>query len=734
MKNKLVSIISTLVILVFSCGCGNDAVVPLKKYDSSHKTSYMQSGIAASNQNWRLKWDGEYYRVILENIMTGEVWSTLPAELLEPRIAEDGFEEINNPHLENPLIIEYVENDTVQIEYLYAYTGSLKKGDYSIESIKDGLRITYYFSKKNISVPVEYRLIDEGINVSVDPKEIAESDTRIYRISINPFFCSVRNTDEDAYIFYPSGSGTLIYPSRHIADSSSKYSYPVYGKDMQLSGENNEDLSNSEPVRLPVFGSKSGDKAVCAIIEDGSESAYIDLNVGSRTYGYSSVYATFELRGLSVSGSYAESIVQNKLSVSYYPITGKKADYNGFAEKYREYLLENGLKEKEGECVLSIKLLGATHINADILGVPYNKFFTLTPVESTEKIIREIYEKTAVAPVVNLVGYGESGLNVDCIAGNYRISKKLGTESDLLSLKEYCEKIKAGLFMDYDIIRFSSSGGGVKKISDYASDTTGRRAMSRRTELGSGIVKSVKEYFVKREMLFGIAERAVSANINVGIDGISLSTASAYAYSDYSSQKYFSKSGFAEDFDRIAQYIRSQNQILLSDNANAYSAVNSDFISCVPTVSDRNILFDSDVPFYQMVFKGYIPMTCDALNLASDDNLQLLRAAESGCGISYTIIDEFDNRLLKAEQKIFYASVYDNLKNNIQDTAAKYNEFFEKIRSAKIKSHTVISDNIRKTVFDNNITVYVNYGMSDEKVGDLKIKARSYIYILEETR
>ena len=734
MKRQLFSVVSALLITACLCGCGNDAVVPVKSYESSHKTAFMQSGIAASNQNWQLKLDAEYYRVLLQNVKTGEVWSTLPSELLKPRIAEDGFEEINNPQLENPLIVEYVENDTVQIEYLYAYTGSLKKGDYSIENIKDGLKITYYFGSKNISVPVEYRLLDDGINISVDPKEITEDDTRIYRISVAPFFCSVKNEDENSYIFYPSGSGTLIYASQHIADSSYRYSYPVYGKDLQLLGESNEELNNSESVRLPVFGAKSGDKAVCAIIEDGSESAYIDLNVGSSTYGYSSVYASFELRGLSASGSYSEGIVQNKLSVSFYPMTGEKASYTGFAEKYREYLLENGLSEKKDERVLSIKLLGGTYIRSDILGIPYQKLYSLTSVSNAEEIIREIYENTSVAPVVNLVGYGEAGLNVGCIAGNYRISEEFGTENDFSSFTEYCDKIGAGVYMDYDIIRFSSSGGGVKKISDYATDTTGQRAMSRRTELGSGTVSSVKEYFVKREMLFDIAENVISANINAGIDGVSLSTASAYAYSDYSSQKYFSKSGFASDFKNIAEHIRSEGQILLSDNANAYAAANADFITCAPTVSDQNILFDADVPFYQMVFKGYVPMTCDALNLASDDNFQLLRAAESGCGISYTVISEFDNRLLEADQKIFYASVYGNLKNKIQNTVSEYNEYFEKISSAKIASHEVINQNVRKTVFDNGIAVYVNYGVREETVENIRIDAKSYIYRLEETR
>ena len=46
------------------------------------------------------------------------------------------------------------------------------------------------FSKQEISVPVKYTLLADGINISVDPNKITENEEYIYRIILSPFFAS----------------------------------------------------------------------------------------------------------------------------------------------------------------------------------------------------------------------------------------------------------------------------------------------------------------------------------------------------------------------------------------------------------------------------------------------------------------------------------------------------------------------------------------------------------------
>ena len=52
-----------------------------------------------------------------------------------------------------------------------------------------------------------------------------------------------------------------------------------------------------EPIRLPVFGVKSGSNALFAIIERGDGAARVNALAGNPRNGYSTVYATFYVRG-----------------------------------------------------------------------------------------------------------------------------------------------------------------------------------------------------------------------------------------------------------------------------------------------------------------------------------------------------------------------------------------------------------------------------------------------------
>ena len=141
-----------------------------------------------------------------------------------------------------------------------------------------------------------------------------------------------------------------------------------------------------------------------------------------------------------------------------------------------------------------------------------------------------------------------------------------------------------------------------------------------------------------------------------------------------------------------------------------------------------NDAFNVDIPFYQMVFKGYVPMTSKSMNLCGNSDLQLLRAAESGIGLNYTVAKNFDTVLSTAEQNIFYNVSYDDNTEDIKNKVEKYKTYFEAIKGAAILSHKLVSEQVRETTFDNGVTVVVNYG---EKVADTAfgaVEPNSYIW------
>ena len=128
--------------LLVLAGCGMDKGKAPSLFDSKHKTKITQSFQATQNSKWSLEWDGEYYRVLLKSLTDATVWSTLPEELLAPSFDEEGYEKNNNPQLENPLTVQYINPENMQLEVLYGYAGILKQCAYELEKINDGIKIT----------------------------------------------------------------------------------------------------------------------------------------------------------------------------------------------------------------------------------------------------------------------------------------------------------------------------------------------------------------------------------------------------------------------------------------------------------------------------------------------------------------------------------------------------------------------------------------------------------------
>lgn len=729
MKRKISAVILSLLMLATAVGCGADKGKALSAFDVKHENKSEQSFTAAENGEWSLLWDREHYRILLKSRTDGTVWSTLPEELLTPSFDEEWYEKNNNPQLENPLTVQYINPENMHLEVLYGYTGSLKKGTYGIEKISDGIKITYYFDNKQISVPVEYRLLENGMRVSVDPTEITEGDNKVYSIALSPFFCSVSNGSSDGYLFVPSGSGALIKPHEWEADVGYTCSYPVYGEDGQLKNTNNSGITNSQPVRLPVYGAADGNRGVLAIIEKGAESASINCNVGNRKFGFSACYAGFEIRGVASDGSYSENAQVSAISVSFLPLTSEKASYSGMADAYRNYLIkEYGIEKVSKETAASLELLGATQVDSQFLGIPYRSLYPMTTFKQALSIIKDFSEKTGAAPAVKLSGFGLSGLNNGKPAGGLKFASVLGGKKDIKALTDFAADGSAELYMNYNTVNFSKSGAGISKTFDYARNTVGQKALVRKRILGSDKEEKTAEYFVAREKLCELGKKAADNAVELGIAGLSLAEAASGVYSDYSEQKYYARGGFAEDYSEIIGYGRKKGNKILADSANLYAAVSADIITGAPDCSDKSDLFYADIPFYQMVFKGYVSMTGSPLNLAAEPEDRLLFAAETGTGLGFMFIGSYSSDLFSAEENIYHSVLYGAASDSACETVLKYIKYFKAVEGAVISEHSILSDTLRKTVFDNGAQVYVNYGntAADTPIG--LVGAKSYIF------
>lgn len=737
MKKILTFIVCLTMLFLSACGGKSAHIRP--KFDSTASTEYPENGVTVENRNYRLEFDSVTAGVILTELNTGRKWSTSPQSDGTEELDELGMPLKKHSMVMSPVTIRYkgkgdkVDNET------FAYDGATNGGRIICRRIENKIRVEYYFDEIKIMVPITYTLNDNYLTVSVNTSEIQESNNIVTAVSLAPFLCSAKNNSDNSYLFIPSGSGAISGVKENGA-LGSRYSAQVFGKDASL--EYWYDSTNHRDIRLPVYGVKSGDNAILAIIEKGADSATVESVSGAKTYGYSAVYSTFALRGNTrhLSEVYAnetadtyiydDNMLDAEISVRIYPLTDENAGYSGMADTYRNYLVsECGLTRENTQSRLNLNFIGGTLVKKSFLGIPYKTVLSTTKISDVAGIIDDM-GISANGLTVNLKGFGEDGIDIGKIAGGYKISKKCGTATDMRNLTDYCNKKGIDLFVDFDICRFSKNGKGFSAFSDSIYSVTGqRKAMYLSDKAVRDAVDGSRYYFLSPRHFSSAVDKLIDKTVNWKLNGISLSTLSSLSYSDYRNKentRYHSKSNFSDEAVKAIKGIKNGGCKFMSSDANAYAAVNSDIIVNSPTGSDKDYSFTCDIPFYQMVFRGYVPMSCESINLSESPEKTILSAVESGCGLDYTVIASWNNRLIDSDYNYFYSSLYDGVKGSILSNYSLLSNYYEKISDSGIVSHEIISDGVRKTVFENGVTVFVNYNDFEETVAGEKLEALSF--------
>ncbi len=738
---KLISLLTASVVAVSLTACGGSAEKP-KSFDKSAESYSYEETLIAENSNLKLEWDDAAKGIVLTDKKTGLKYSSSPGDG-EPKLDEYGMPIKKHPALNSAVTVKYLDYETNIVSDALSYTGAVQNGRVRCAKGKDSLLVEFYFDEPGFMIPVQYILKENSVQIRINPKNITEGENRVVSVSVAPFFCSAENDSKDTYLFVPSGSGALVRPVT-LSAQGTQYSSQVYGYDSTIEAISKP--TNTESVRLPVYGARfSAEQGICAIITEGAESASIDVSAGASAYGYSAVYATFNIRGYTghiaslfsggtkVSSTvFSKNRISSSVAVDYFPLSGEKANYSGMADVYRDHLKkEMKLTKKSGNSFLSVNVIGGLMLTESFLGVPYSKLYAATTFKEAEEITSDLQTETGQTINAVLKGFGESGADIGKIGGGFKTGKAFGSKKQLASLQNNLEKSGSQMYMDFDLIHFKKSGNGFSKTFDACYNSGEKKAEQ---YLYNVAVRKQDEntlhYLLDPAKLGDAAEKLDSAATEMKLNGISLESLTSLSYSNYSDKTtgdYCAKNNFDKTAVKVLKKAKSGGRRLAASGANAYAAVLADIITDAPTRSDSERIFDTDIPFFQMVFGGYVPMYTGSLNLSENKRELLLKVVESGCGISYTLTYKRDRRMIAAEYPLFYNSVYSDIKEDIISDVSSLSDYYGKINGAEIISHTVLNGNLRKTDFSNGVSVYVNYGEQAEQTPNGTVKAKNYL-------
>ncbi len=744
MKKRILSIIVCLFLLLGLTACGDSGFKPLQKAFNKKVQSSAPSEdkAVAKNDKYTLHYDPETLSVNLEDNATGTLWEVCPTPSGEPELDEFGLPALRHGFPQSAIEVGYMDPNINGggNQSATTYDSVIDIGRVVLKEIENGVTIEYYFESQEFMVPVNYVLCDDYLSISVDSTKIQENSFKITYVKLAPFICSVENDTPDSYMFIPSGSGALV-DTKSINEQGILYNAFIYGDDLTM--EEQFIPTNETSIRLPVYGYKSGEKGGFAIIEQGADTAVLNASSGNTSYGFSAVYPEFQLRGYTphkattfnntyTANIYPTHMIEETVSIRFYPLSGEKANYNAMADIYRDYLVdEKGLKENDDEKSLSVNILGGTMITKSFLGIPYQTLYPTTTVKDAESMVSEI-SKDVDNLAVKLKGFGSTGVDIGKIGGGFTINSNIGSAKELKNLSASCNDKKVDLYMDYDIVKFNGSGSGFSYFNDVVMNSGSIRSEQYIIDRAMRNNEEKMSYRLLRPIKFNDAVlKSLDKNADWNITGVSFDTLSTLSYSDYSDYnntvKYNAKQGFADAVSKALANVKKDKQKLMASSANVYAALNADLISETPISSDNGHAFTENIPFYAMVFKGYIPMTSESINTAADTKRTILGAVEGGIGLNYTLISNWDNSLIDALYPNFYSTVYSGVKDSMLNTYNDLADYYDSINGAKITSNEILAEGVHSTTFDNGVTVYVNYNTSAADTSAGKIPALGYI-------
>jgi hypothetical protein len=699
------------------CACSTDEVsTSLAGFSLPEQMKTIKSGVAAENDRVSLSWDMDTTSLQLKDKVTGEIWSTIPYGYYQS--GSTGSNYVQNG-LRSSLYITYEDGE----KHVEMENNSFRHAQYiTAQKIEGGVQLTYYFSKAEISVPVRYTLEEDGMSATVDVKNITEGKYKILSVSVLPFFCSAENTAEN-YLFVPSGSGALMMTD-DVERSTRRYSEQVYGVDAATTPVFRNTAQNT--VRLPVFGAKNGSNAMLAAITSGAEMATVNAVAGDAQYGYSAAYATFALRGLATTYTgnswggantvkqYSADVINVDPSVRYILLDKKNADYNGMAAAYRAYLKNTaGLKEGVGTPDLMLTMLGGVPVRKLFMGIPYETMSVMTSFADAQSILSDLQTQTGASMTVNLKGFGSTGLEAGELGGGFKADSAFGGQKALNALTDWCENNKVDSFLDYDLVFYRDSGNGFS-----VRDSAITAAMIRATCFDYDIVTHQQTgdamYLANRYAMAKSAQKVAELTKKQGTTGVSISTLSSTAYSDYDSRNYYCKAHMSDDVQRMIKALNAAGLKTFGEEANAYAAVKLDYIYDTPTESSGFFALDMDIPFYQMVFKGSVGLSGGAINLAQDPRTAFLKTVATGSSLGYTLCGSAERDVLLGNHSAVGSSIYSGLSEQIVEYMVQAQPLLDKVRTASIVSYEK-NGNVSRTEFDNGVVLYVNYGLTAER-------------------
>lgn len=673
----------------------------------------------------------------LENAATGKLWHSVPADIEYDEISKGATV---RGTVRSELLISYINREEMATVEYAQEANSNADAEITVKTIKNGMRVNYYFYAVGVTIPVEYVLKDGHFYATVMVDEIVEEEEAgfvLIDVTLLPAF-GAGNWIDEGYLFVPDGCGALVKFNNGI-QLASQYKSMVYGADMSVVAE--EKITYKENVRLPVFGTMIGEQdTLMGIITTGDAAASLTVLNGHDRCGYNAVSSVFHYRVMQAQRNLFNKRDINLVAepeyglgvyeVRYDVLDADKADYIGMAEEYRNYLVEEkGLTKKGTKPTFHLNAIGSFEQEATFLGIiPYTDRVALTTYEECETIMEDLKAAGITDITLRYTGFSNNGIDNVKLPKAAAPLKVLGGASKMDALQSYTASNGIEFYPEADLIVFEKNGNGIKARKHAIRNVFGKIMYQPKYMLSTyvTVLNSSNDAILSPEMFGMVNDRYLTSLQKEKFSAVALSTLGEYCYSNFYENNEQYRSTFPQKVEAVLKKYKEAGVKLSFKGGNAYVLPYADLITDVPMNSSNYDIFEKDVPFYQAVLHGYVPYTTKSLPQTADSAVAYLSAVETGSELNYIGIHEDASELFDTEYNHLYGTTWTLWKDVAAEQYAEYMPILKEIYDQPIVQHEEIADDVFLTGYANGVQVAVNYTEKDVTVQDQVIPARGF--------
>lgn len=676
-------------------------------------------------------------------------YSFLSLDTIKASDKEENLKTYPGLEKQNIYVLKVGTKDYKQEELMeYFMNAGYTANDLENDMIDNGYEATS--SKPYFIVPMTYRLEGENLIVSVVPKDILYNTEDYHLIDIDLLeYFGAGGVDNTGYIFVPDGSGALINLNNGKTTKQS-YSSPVYGQDRtnNMLATKRSEISENLSVKLPVFGIKTNEKALFAIIEDGEAFSDISADISGRTNSYNNVYAGFnymqngaislgDIVGSNSFYMYTESTYDKEFKVRYAFLSEDEANYSGMANYYRDYLVEREelKKNKVNENLpFYVEYLGAINKTKSFLGIKYQSTEALTTYEQAFNITKTLLDKGINNIKVRYSGWMNGGLGssaptkVKSVSklnkGGFNLNKFLNQMNDL-EIPVYSD-------VDFQLVYKDTlfDGFSMNKLSPRYFDKTVVKTGKYLIPNGFLARKNIK--LISSYYLDLVTGKFIDNASKYNLSGISIGNLSTDLFSDFMSTRLTGRQMAVEFNKEAMQKLSTQYKNgIIGNNGNNYSFTYVSDLLDVPMDSNGFYIIDETIPFYEMVIRGYIEFAGKPLNLDDDYTEGILKSIETGAGLYFKWIYADNSALKETEYDYLYSVNYNYWMDKAIDSYTRINEVFSNLQGQTIRNHEKVESGVYKVTYEKGTEILVNYNTYDINYNQATVSGRDFAVIKE---